>query len=143
MKNLWAKIAEYWQRTRQTVNADQKTSWLRSVVYGSFVLCGMLVVDAWVACVTHYRRHRSRYRYVLDALELLVAVYASMLLWGVIAELSGKSPEVLVWPGLITTVFAVYVVGRSHNKRRSRRIRKLYQRVKMEQGESPSSADKS
>lgn len=141
MMNLWARITGYLRDTRQRAKSDHQVSWLRSVLYGSFVLCGLILIDAWLGCVNHYRRYRSRYRYALDALELLVVVYGSMLLWGIIAEVSGKEPEVLVWPGLITTVFAVYVIGRSHNRRRSLRIRKLYQRVKMEQGESTSSSE--
>jgi hypothetical protein len=59
-----------------------------------------------------------------------------MFVWGVIAEISGMPPESLVWPGLITTLFCVYVIGRFHNVRKSRRIKKLYDRVKADESGS-------
>lgn len=88
----------------------------------------------WQAIARHYTKHYGRYRIAIEAAQLLVVVYLSMFLWGVVAELTGQEASSLVWPGLLTTLFCVYVLGRFHNVRRSRRIKKLYDRVKAEEG---------
>lgn len=96
----------------------------------------------WTRFSAHYARTRSRYRHVVDALELLAVVYGSMVAWGIVAELAGASPETFVWPGLVSTLFCVYVIGRLHNQQRHRRIRKLYERVQAEQGLIPGTDQK-